>query len=177
MTKVHAVTPEPGIGRILAGAHFIDAYRVTAEGVQLDALEAATLMLAEPPGWVGRLMALRNAIVTPFGLKTGRETVGRFGKIGIFPIESVTPGRVVLGFEDKHLDFRVAVDVARTGGGSAVTATTLVRLHNLPGRLYLTTILPFHRMIVRASLESVARPRAPTAILHPPGIQDADGAP
>jgi hypothetical protein len=160
MAKVHAVQPEPGIGQNLPGADFIDAYRVRVGGVGLDAMDAAKQMLIKQPGWVDRLMALRNAIVTPFGLKTGHETDGHIEKIGIFPIESVTPSRVVLGFEDKHLDFRVVIDVVRTGGDSEVTATTLVRRHNLLGRAYLAVILPFHRMVVRALFKNVAKPRA-----------------
>jgi hypothetical protein len=39
-----------------------------------------------------------------------------------------------------------------------VTATTLVRTHNLVGRLYLLVITPFHRVIVRTMLAQAARP-------------------
>jgi len=124
-----------------------------------DAKATARAMLANPPPWVGGLMGLRNAIVAPFGLKTGRETrdhADHLERIGIFPIQSATPERAVLGFEDRHLDFRVVVDVRQAGGDSEVTATTLVLWHNLLGHAYLTAILPFHRLIVRASLERVA---------------------
>ncbi|SDR53041.1 Protein of unknown function [Rhizobiales bacterium GAS191] len=158
MTKVHAIKPEAGVSKILIGADFIDAYRVTVAAIGLEAADAARLMLAQPPGWVDRLMALRNALVTPFGLKTGLGVDDHHEKIGIFPIQSVTPSRVVLGLEDKHLDFRLVVDVAGTGVGSQVTATTLVRRHNLLGRIYLTAILPFHKRIVRSLLRRVATP-------------------
>jgi len=114
-------------------------------------------LLAQPPGWIDALMAARNAIVRPFGLKTGQEAAGQSDAIGIFPIVSLSPHRAVLGFEDKHLDFRVVVDVAEFEGTSQVTATTLVRLNNLLGRAYLAAILPFHRIIVRTLLEQVAR--------------------
>jgi len=157
MSKAHAVEPEAAIGQILAGAQFIDAYQVSVAGVGLDAADAARRMFAQQPGWVDGLMALRNAIVRPFGLKTGHDAAGHLETIGIFPIESLSPRRAVLGFEDKHLDFRVVVDVAESGGTSQVTATTLVRLHNLLGRTYLAAILPFHRIIVRALLEQMAR--------------------
>ena len=76
--------------------------------------------------------------------------------IGIFPVLSETPDRLVAGFNDKHLDFRVVVDVATSGQGRRVTATTLVLTHNLLGRTYLAIILPFHRLIVRAMLRQVA---------------------
>lgn len=157
MTKVDAVQPEPGVREILDGAQFIDAFRARVAGGHLDAMTAAKLMFTRSPGWVDRLMAIRNAIVSPFGLKTGHEVDGHIEKIGIFPILSETRNRVVLGFDDKHLDFRVVVDAVQIGTGSEVTATTLVRKHNLLGRVYLAVILPFHRVVVRAFLKRLAR--------------------
>jgi Protein of unknown function (DUF2867) len=47
------------------------------------------------------------------------------------------------------------VDVASTGARQDVTATTLVRTHNRLGRTYLSIILPFHRLIVRAMMRQV----------------------
>ena len=75
--------------------------------------------------------------------------------IGIFPVLSETPERLVAGFNDHHLDFRVVVDVATSGERQQVTATTLVQTHNWLGRTYLAIILPFHRLIVRAMLRQV----------------------
>ena len=145
----------------LAGATFIDAYQVEAP-FPLSAEAFARAAFEEPPAWVTHLLALRNAVVMPFGLKTGREAGDRREWIGIFPVETMTKDRIVLGFDDKHLDFRVVVDVAGKGDGCEVTATTLVREHNFLGRLDLTTILPFLRAIVpallrRAAQEAVAR--------------------
>jgi hypothetical protein len=70
---------------------------------------------------------------------------------------SESSNRLVAGFNDKHLDFRVVVDVASSGHGQRVTATTLVLTHNLLGRVYLAIILPFHRLIVRTMLRQVAQ--------------------
>ena len=109
------------------------------------------------PRWIDALVKLRNLIVTPFGLKTsGAGEAAASGMIGIFPIVSETPERLVAGFNDSHLDFRVVVDVAPAGAGQQVTATTLVRTHNRLGRVYLATIMPFHRLVVRAMLRQVA---------------------
>jgi Protein of unknown function (DUF2867) len=102
------------------------------------------------------LLSLRNMIVAPFGLKTsGEGDRTSKGMIGIFPIVSETPERLVAGFNDSHLDFRVVVDVAQSPGERKVIATTLVKTHNLPGRIYLATILPFHRLVVRDMLRRV----------------------
>ena len=154
---VQAIRPALGIGKILDGAHFADAYRVAVPVAELDATCAARAMLEHPPRWVDGLMALRHRLVAPFGLKISADETATDGKaIGLFPIRSATADRVVLGFEDKHLDFRVVVDVVKADGGSTVTATTLVKLNNLFGRVYLTAIMPFHKTIVRTMLRGMA---------------------
>ncbi|MDH8447809.1 DUF2867 domain-containing protein, partial [Klebsiella pneumoniae] len=62
--------------------------------------------------------------------------------IGPFPVISETPQRLVAGFDDKHLDFRIVVDVTGGAGGRQVSATTLVKTNNSLGRVYLTIIMP-----------------------------------
>jgi Protein of unknown function (DUF2867) len=129
---------------------------VTVPHGDLDATRAAKAMFEKQPRWIGILVGLRNRIVAPLGLKTsGRDAKAHLETIGIFPVRSATPGRVILGFDDKHLDFRVVVEAVRTDGGNTVTAATLVRLNYLFGRLYLTTIMSFHRVILRAMLARV----------------------
>jgi hypothetical protein len=98
---------------------------------------------------------LRNLAVTPFGLKRGAP-IGA-ARIGIFSVVSASPERVVMGFDDVHLNFRIVVDVAPVGSGQQVTATTFVRTRNRLGRLYLAAVKPFHRAIVPAMLAQVGR--------------------
>jgi hypothetical protein len=82
----------------------------------------------------------------------------RTERIGAFPVLSQSPQRVVMGLDDRHLDFRLAVDVAALDARRReVTATTLVRTHNLLGRAYLTLILPFRRRIVPGIMARVAQ--------------------
>jgi hypothetical protein len=155
--RVQAVEPNIDTGPLLAGAQFADAFRVELASTQLDARTAAQQMLGRWPRWAEILLALRNRLVAPFGLKTPDPTgPGTSGTIGVFPVLSETPNRLVLGFDDGHLDFRVVVDVAACGTGQSVTATTLVLTHNLFGRAYLAVILPFHRLIARTMLRQVA---------------------
>ena len=135
-------------------ADFIDAYSVHA-AEPVDALQVARRMVGRRPRWVNGLLMLRNLAVTPFGLKRGAPIGAE--RIGSFPVVSASPERVVLGFDDIHLDFRVVVDVAPEGSGRQVTATTLVRTKNRLGRLYLAAVKPFHRAIVPAMLAQVGR--------------------
>ncbi|RUU14946.1 DUF2867 domain-containing protein [Mesorhizobium sp. M7A.T.Ca.TU.009.01.3.2] len=141
----------------LAGAQFADRYVLVTQGLSLTALGAAERALGRTPPWVGRLMALRNLAVKPFRLKTGLEAaVLPSGRIGIFPLISQFPGKVVLGLDDRHLDFRVLVEVRDLGmGRQEVAATTIVKTHNWLGRAYLAIIMPFHRIIVPAMLAQI----------------------
>ncbi len=143
----------------MPGADFVDAYRLTVAAVGLSASDAAKRALDHPPAWIRQLLGLRNALVAPFGLKPGPGDDDPRERIGFFPVESTSPSRIVLGFDDSHLDFRLVVDVAEAGAHTDVTATTLIRRHNLFGRVYLAAILPFHKVIVPALLRRVAESR------------------
>jgi hypothetical protein len=155
--KVRAIVPDADTRALLADAQFSDAFSIAVDDTGLDARQAAEKMLARGPRWIDALMRLRNRLVAPFGLKTpapGEITLT--DTVGIFPVISETPDRLVAGFNDRHLDFRVVVDVAPSGQGKRVTLTTLVLTHNLLGRVYLAIILPFHRLIARTMLRQVA---------------------
>jgi hypothetical protein len=154
---ISEITPDVDRSRWLAGADFADAFRITVDGPAIDARTAAERMLGHAPWWMTALLALRNLLVRPFGLKTsGADARNPRPLIGVFPVIDETPPRIVLGFDDKHLDFRVLVDASSRGGTSQVTATTLVQTHNALGRVYLTGITPFHRLVVKAMLRQIA---------------------
>jgi hypothetical protein len=164
--SVQALAPAASTAPLLAGAGFADAYRLIVAGSALDATAAAQRIFSRTPRWISALLALRNRLVALIGLKGTDETVvdarlppEKRRRIGFFPVVSAAPDRVVMGFDDWHLDFRVVVDVAAIGADrQEVTATTLVRTHNWIGRAYLAFIMPFHIIIVRAMLAQAARP-------------------
>jgi hypothetical protein len=154
---VREVTPEVDAETLLAGAQFADAFCIEVGDRDLDARRAAERMMARQPRWAEALLSLRNFLVAPLGLKTSGAHPGvSRDMIGIFPVVSATPDRLIAGFNDRHLDFRVVVDVTAPGGIWQVTATTVVRTHNWLGRTYLAIIMPFHRLIVPALLRQVA---------------------
>lgn len=145
--------------KLLPGADFMDAYQLCVSGQSLDAMAATRRVMDRVPGWIGSLMALRNALVKPLGLKTAAETrLDKARGVGMLPLISDSPQRVVLGLDDRHLDFRLCVDVENLEGDrQSVTASTVVRTHNRLGRIYLAIVKPFHRMIVPALLAQAAR--------------------
>jgi hypothetical protein len=155
MSDVRKVEPRTDTRPALSGAQFSDAFSITVDD-DLDARHAAERMMTGKSWWIDMLLALRNVIVAPFGLKDGKHKNASLDIIGIFPVVSETPERLIAGFDDKHLDFRVVVDVSGAKPAQSVTATTLVMTHNLLGRIYLAVIMPFHRIVVKSMLRQVA---------------------
>ncbi len=145
MTRPTAIPVAPSVDgeRLLPGHQFVDAYRVPAPP-GIDAVEATRRAFARGPAWVRALIALRNRLGRVVGLKPAPP--------GGFPVVRQSADEVVLGFDDRHLDFRVVVAIA----GGFATVTTIVRWHNAWGRAYLATIMPFHRAIAARMIEGVA---------------------
>lgn len=125
---------------------FLDCYGVASDLSPRDAAEVIT----DFPGWAQALVMLRNLVTAPFGLRDEGPT--DVARVGIFPIESENEQELIAGFNDKHLDFRVSV----TSHEGRVTLATWVHPHNIGGRLYLNTIMPFHILIARNALARVA---------------------
>lgn len=138
----------------LARIDFADGYSVQAERTYVDAEQAARAVFADPPRMVKRLMALRNGIVAPFGLKASIDFRDRgLGKIDAFPIISNAAAEIVVGGDDKHLDFRIWIGIQPCPQGSQVTISTLVKVNNLLGSVYLSVIMPFHKALSRSLLQ------------------------
>lgn len=144
--------------RHLPDADWADRFELALDGKGVTAAEAAERSLGRSPRWVRVLLGLRNRIVSVVGLKSAAPS-GRLGLIGAFPVVSKSDDEVVLGFDDKHLDFRIVVDVrAGSAVNQIVGVTTLVRRHNTLGRVYLMAVTPFHKAIVPTLLSRVAGP-------------------
>ena len=156
---VREVTPEVDAGAVLSGAQFIDAFRVEIGAKTMNAREACVRMVLHGPRWIDALTRLRNILVKPFGLKTsGEGAPAPHGMIGLFPVLSETPERLIAGFDDYHLDFRVVVDVGGEAADRRVTLTTLVRTNNLLGRAYLKLIVSFHKLVARSMMGDIVEP-------------------
>ncbi|SOE16794.1 uncharacterized protein DUF2867 [Hoeflea halophila] len=141
----------------LPGADWADCFETRVAQPQLTAEAAARRAFERMPKWVDGLMALRNLLVRPFGLQ-GDAEVATAGspRVGMFPLLSTEPGETVLGFDDRHLDFRIVVQTeALENQQTAVRMMTLIRRHNMLGRMYLAVITPFHKLIVKSTLSRV----------------------
>lgn len=134
---------------------FLDCWAVSPAGRGRDAEAMARLVMEGMPGWARRLLDLRDRIVAPLGLKTARDLAAekKACRIGFMAVLRRSPDEVVLGEDDRHLDFRVAL-VRR---GEEALMGTWVRPKNRFGRVYLRVVLPFHDLIVRSGMRRLAR--------------------
>jgi hypothetical protein len=68
-------------------------------------------------------------------------------QIGTFTIQAISDNEVVLGENDKHLDFRTSLLIRRSIN-SEIVISTVVRTHNNTfGKLYFFIVKPIHRII------------------------------
>ncbi len=125
----------------------------------------ARAFFANVPAWVKWLMLLRNAIVRPLGLKTGGMQRRRAAeavpyepgmRAGIFRVLGRTEHELLMGENDRHLDFRVSLLVRQHGGRRWCVCSTVVRFNGWLGRLYFLPVRYFHRLVVPAMLRSAA---------------------
>lgn len=141
----------------LSGADWADAWYTEPHRHFADARAVAEAVFDDMPAWVRLLMALRGAIVLPLGLKSGLSSkqMPVAGRIGLFPLISETRDQIVVGLNDRHLDFRCVADLTDDKGQQGVVVTTLIKRHNRFGRAYLAAILPFHRLILRSVMNQL----------------------
>lgn len=142
-------TPLPATSRLWSKVlpdDFIDGYAVQST---LSPREAANIGLTMP-GWSDALLRLRNRIVKPFGLKTESSDSGDGA---IFPVEYEGTDELIIGTDDRHLNFRICI---RQEAGRIHMATWVHR-NNALGRAYLMIVKPFHVLIVRDAMRRIAR--------------------
>jgi hypothetical protein len=170
-TQHHCVTPvslppESGIARAYTSTNLADAYSIELPtGASTNPELLARFIFSQQSPWASSLMAVRDALVAGFGLKTIKQLTSlgaesRAARVGIFKIYSTSQTEIVLGEDDKHLDFRLSVLCSgqpSPGGKRHVILSTVVHCHNRLGRLYILLIAPFHRLVVQSSLRRAAR--------------------
>lgn len=149
------------IDRILSGADFADNFIAMVDDQEITLEQAARRSFDVSPKWIEVLLAIRNIVVKPFGLRGTSEEVKRLKSLpkeevfGFFPVISQSPNEIILGFDDTHLDFRIRIYFQQIGDQKGICAATIVKTHNLFGRIYMFFVKPFHRVIVPAILKQV----------------------
>lgn len=149
------------IERYARGAYFADAYSAPCPADGRTALQLYLDHMARTPGWVSALMRLRNRLVRlvglkdlgGFGLQPGQSSTPCPGdRVGIFTLVSAHDDEVVLTDADRHLDVWVSVRRPAPQHPQQVVVSTVVKVHNRLGRLYMFFVAPMHKRIVPAVL-------------------------
>ena len=123
------------------------------------------------PKWISNLFTLRNKIVSVFGLKTAgkvtdmQKQLDNFKcesgeRLGLFKVFNRTEDEVVLGEDDKHLNFRISLFLNKSLTDQSkkdLTISTTVEFNNWFGHLYFLPVRPFHKFIVPTMLKGIIR--------------------
>jgi hypothetical protein len=125
---------------------YIDSYQISKSTD--DDIEQISAQILKLPPWLNFLMNIRDVMVQPFGLKTNKGK--KPGEI-IFTKIAQNENELVMGENDRHLNFRVSVLVDRLS--SLIYVTTLVHYNNKAGKIYFLFVKPFHKMLVRSVLK------------------------
>jgi hypothetical protein len=152
---------------VVEAAYFRDSYRSPLRDPDRDMVAIYAGIFAHHPLAFKLLLILRNGVARLCGLEIpsldeilrpriqGPYAVG--DKIGPWSIFAMTENEIVAGRDNNHMDFRLSVLRGLDGHDPSVTVSTICTTHNLPGRLYMNAIEPFHRMGVKTLM---ARARA-----------------
>lgn len=152
---------------------YVDSFQGTLidVGNKVNTTDIGKAFFTAGPKWVGKLFTLRNKIVSVFGLKTSgtvrdkQQLLDNFKcesgeRLGLFKVFNKTDNEVVLGEDDKHLNFRISlfVDNSKTDlSKKDLIISTTVEFNNWFGRLYFLPVRPFHKFIVPTMLKGIIR--------------------
>ncbi len=148
--QVHAYeVPVPAtslLAEALPRVDWSDAYAVPCPATApADPQVWADAIFRSPPGWVGALLVMREALVGLVGIQRGGSAA--------FDTLARTDDEVLLGIDQGHLNFRASV----RREADRVVLSTVVQLNNRRGLLYSALIRRVHPAVVRAMLARAAR--------------------
>lgn len=164
MGKASRYPPDGALMGYFRDGDFLDSQSVPLPHPAPDAAGLTIAIFFNMPLWARVLLGLRNLLMAPLGFKTGSESdialptseqINNCTYPGIFAVHSATPTEVILGTDDKHLDFRVSI--RKDEAADCVSLSTWVRPHNLFGRAYLAAVYPFHHLIVARCLSNAQK--------------------
>lgn len=143
--------------------HFVDK-----QG-EIGITEIGKSFFSSGPKWIDKLFAFRNKLVKLFGLKTPGNKTNRQKllenfkcekgeQLGLFKVYHKTTNEIILGEDDKHLNFRVSLFMDQQNEDKTnkkLIISTTVKFNNWFGRLYFLPVRPFHQLIVPTMLKGI----------------------
>lgn len=144
--------------RSLPHIDFADAFKCQLpENLPQNIDSVTRAIFLTMPQWITGLLELRNNIVRPLGLKTSIDALPSNGEgelkpgtaVGVFEVlDRGLDEEIMLGEDDKHLDYRVSVRLEREKEKCWVVVSTVVKFNNWLGRAYFVPVRPVHKIIV-----------------------------
>ena len=159
------LAPQSDLHRFVRAGDFLDCYSIDVGRSNMPIGKVAQRLFTGLPSWINALLATRDVAVAPFGLKTTAELPQNHDRgaavevgapINFLCVRSISENEVILGEDDAHLDFKIAV-FRETGDRPRISLATWAHPHNLFGRLYLRSISRFHVLIVKSRLSALSR--------------------
>jgi hypothetical protein len=141
--------------RLVELAYFRDSYLAPLGHPQAGIVDIFIDIFAHHPKWMKMLLLVRNSIASLFGLTTPKASeiihfeikdsyqVG--DKMGVWPIFTLSDTEIIVGRDNKHLDFRLSVLKISEGEFTGVVVSTVCTVNNTFGKIYLFFIVPFHK--------------------------------
>ncbi|MNK00766.1 hypothetical protein D3C87_185570 [compost metagenome] len=152
---------------------YVDSFagNLTDKHSNIDTVKLGKAFFSSGPDWIGKLFSFRNAIVKRLGLKTPENISNRQKqleqfkcevgeRLGLFQVYHRDENEVIIGEDDKHLDFRISLYLQANENNAhekTLTISTVVKFHSWLGRLYFFPVKPFHRLIVPTMLKGMVK--------------------
>lgn len=150
---------------------YVDSFKGVINEIdyKFTSFDIGKAFFSSGPRWIGRLFALRNKLVSIIGLKTSGDIINREKQLknfkcepgeqlGLFKVFARTENEVILGEDDKHLNFRVSLFLSQytiEKNKKILIISTTVEFNNWFGRLYFLPVRSFHRLIVPSMLKGM----------------------
>ncbi|MCW2279519.1 DUF2867 domain-containing protein [Heliophilum fasciatum] len=164
------IPPHLLIARSLPRIDYGDAYRVPwPRDLDQNIIAFVYLLFTSAPSWVTTLTVWRNRIVKLFGIKVpetvSAQTPDDFSfepgtKASFFRVYEHTPEELLIGDDDRHLNFRLSFSIDRQESVTYAVVATAVQIHNGLGQAYFLPVRPFHRLMVPAMIRSALKVHA-----------------
>lgn len=144
--KLTAIPANSTITNGFGAIDYYDSYAVKKKSHK--SAQEISKEIMQLPGWVDFLLSVRNKVVGLFGLKTKKDTTDT--EI-FFKLLENRQEEVVMGEDDKHLNFRASIMKDESAG--SISLTTIVHYNNVWGRVYFLPVKPFHKIIMKTLLK------------------------
>jgi len=134
---------------------------------EITVSDAAKAFFLCSPQWVHQLMKLRYKIAGLFSLKTDKhqkKDIDRLynsnfetgEKFGLFEILFRSENEIIMGANDRHLNFRVTIYLQTFPKQHyQVYIGTVVQLNNFFGKIYFFVVQPFHKFILLTFMKKI----------------------